>query len=255
MSIFVRQGKEALQEEQKTDRKEILKYLKSGDSIKVAVLGLDFGEYLQHGDYYLSSNFGVYSMPCLKHSGQEDLFDKAIPLMYDDSEKLKAQGKEDEAEAMRRIANGLRAKKRMMFGFVDLSTGNQIVVDLSRTQGEAIANSILDYEEDLENIPFVLSKKGTGTSTTVTLQPIINLDKGLNDTERNNFEQAKGTKFNHELFEKVFFTKSREQQIQDLMKIGFDVTRIGEKPLDNDESIEDSKNNKSVELSDDDLPF
>jgi hypothetical protein len=35
----------------------------------------------------------------------------------------------------------------------------------------------------------------------------------------------------------VFFTKSREQQIQDLMKIGFDVTRIGEKPLDNDERL------------------
>jgi len=256
MSIFVKKGKEVAQQEEQIDRKKVLRFLKSGESIKVAILSAeDFGEYLQHGGYTLSNKYGVYNMPCLKHTGKEDLYDKAVPLMYQDAEEAEKAGDKEKAEELRLIAGELRAKKRMLFGFVDLSTGEQIIVDVTKGQGETLVDTILEYEEEITEMPFLLEKKGTKSNTTVTLSPIINKKK-LNPTELANFEATKGTKFNHELFEKIFFVKPKEQQIQDLIKLGFDVSRIGidasSVPQPQEQQQEEPLN---ITDDDDDLPF
>lgn len=259
MSIFTKKGKEVQQQQEQIDRKKVLKFLKSGESLKVAVLSAeDFGEYLQHGGYTLSNKYGVYNMPCLKHTGKEDLYDKAVPLMYQDAEEAEKNGDKKKAEEIRLLAGELRAKKRMLFGFVDLETGEQIVVDVTRGQGENLVDTILEYEDSITEYPFLLEKKGTKANTTVTLSPIVNMKK-LTKTEQANFEAVKGEKFDHELFEKIFFVKPEEQQIQDLIKIGFDVSRIGidpdsvPQPQEKQEKVEEKPDADLVD--EEDLPF
>jgi len=230
MSIFVKKGKEVAQQEEQIDRKKVLRFLKSGESIKVAILSAeDFGEYMQHGGYTLSNKYQVYNMPCLKHLGKPDLYDEVVPLMYNDVEEAEKAGDKQRAEELRLIAGELRAKKRMLFGFVDLATGDQIIVDVTKGQGENLVDTILEYEEEITEMPFLLEKKGTKANTVVSLSPIVSMKK-LTKTEQANFEAVKGTKFDESLFEKIFFVKPKEQQIQDLIKLGFDVSRIGIDP-------------------------
>lgn len=258
MSIFVKKGKEVAQQEEQIDRKKVLRFLKSGESIKVAILSAeDFGEYMQHGGYTLSNKYQVYNMPCLKHLGKPDLYDEAVPLMYNDAKEAEKAGDKQRAEELRLIAGELRAKKRMLFGFVDLETGEQIVVDVTRGQGENLVDTILEYEDSITEYPFLLEKKGTKANTTVTLSPIVNMKK-LTKTEQANFEAVKGNKFDQSLFEKIFFVKPEEQQIQDLIKIGFDVSRIGIDPDYVPQPVEQQQTKEEqeeVNITDDDLPF
>ena len=259
MSIFTKKGRDVQQQQEQIDRKKVLKFLKSGESLKVAILSAeDFGEYLQHGGYTLSNKYGVYNMPCLKHTGKEDLYDKAVPLMYQDAEEAEKNGDKKKAEEIRLLAGELRAKKRMLFGFVDLETGEQIVVDVTKGQGENLVDTILEYEDSITEYPFLLEKKGTKANTTVTLSPIVNMKK-LTKTEQATFEAVKGESFDHELFEKIFFIKPKEQQIQDLIKIGFDVSRIGidpnsvPQPQEQQEKVEEKPDADLVD--EEDLPF
>jgi len=258
MSIFVKKGKEVTQEEQTVDRKKVLRFLKSGDSIKVAILSAeDFGEYLQHGGFTLSNKYQVYNMPCLKHQGKPDLYDKAVPLMYQDAEEAEKAGDKQKAEELRLLAGELRAKKRMLFGFVDLSTGEQIVVDVTKGQGENLVDTILEYEDSITEMPFLLEKKGSKANTVVSLSPIVNMKK-LTATEKANFEAVKGTQFDQTLFEKIFYVKPEEQQIQDLIKIGFDVSRIGvnaEAAKAAQDATEEQPQEEPANITDDDLPF
>src|SRR5690606_34542979 len=113
----------------------------------------------QHGGYTLSNKYQVYNMPCLKHAGKPDLYDKAVPLMYQDAEEAEKAGDKKKAEELRMLAGELRAKKRMLFGFVDLSTGEQIIVDVTKGQGETLVDTILEYEEEITEMPMLLERK------------------------------------------------------------------------------------------------
>jgi hypothetical protein len=227
MSIFTRKGKDVKQEE--FDIKEVKKFLKSGDEIKVRILSAeDYGVYKSHGGYYIFNTYKVAAnMPCLKHTGQPDLYDDAVPLLYQDAEAAEKAGDTEKAEELKMIANDLRAKERYLFGFVDLSTGNQIVVDVTKGQGEGLVDDILKYEKKLGKLPFVLSKTGTKTSTKVSLSPVLDPEEDLEPTELKNFQASAGQEFDSSLFEKIFFVKPKEQQAEDLVKLGFDLSRIG----------------------------
>lgn len=73
----------------------------------------------------------------------------------------------------------------------------------------------------------------------------------LSDTQTQNFEATQGQVFNQELYSAVLFQKSDEQMIKDLIKVGFDVTRIGyEVPV-----VEEVKTNEEVKTQADDFPF
>lgn len=258
MSIFTKVGKEVKQAEEQIDRKKVLRFLSSGDSIKVRVPNAEtYGEYLSHGGYTLSTKYKVYNMPCLKHAGQPDIYDDVVPHLYNDAEEAEKAGDMEKAEQIKTIANELRAKKRMLFGFIDLATGDQIVVDVTKNQGDSIVDDILEYEENLEDTAFVLSKKGTGPSTSVSLSPILNPKKGLNSTEQSNFEGSAGEVFDTELFEKIFFVKPREMQIEDMKKIGFDLSRIGIEDAGQAASAPkaEEKKQSAPEIGEEDLPF
>jgi hypothetical protein len=270
MSLFTAQGKDVLQKEEKNDInvKEVKKYLSSGDSIKVRITSADqFREYYSHGGYNLAQNYKIYNSVCTRHTGTPDAYDKAVNLMYEDLEGM-TEGSPEHTK-LKGIVSELRAKRKMLFGFIDLSTGNEIILEVTGNQGDALAAQILEYEDSIQDMAFKVSKTGSGAQTAVNLMPIVNPAKGLNAQEKANFEATAGQVFNEELYEKVLFVKKEEDMVRDLVKLGFDVTRIGyEPPADQDKpeqpkQPEEQKQpeNKPEEpagqpdISEDDLPF
>lgn len=252
--LFTRSGAEVLMEEPKTSGdKPKKRFLKSGESIVVRIPSTkDFKEYKSHGGLFLSEKFQIYNCACLAHVNGFDPYDKAVKELYTDLDGLKeTKGeKSDEFKVLNKLVYDLRAKKKILLGFFDLETGDEIVLELTHNQGKTIAAQIQEYGESVYEIPFKISKQGTKTETTVTLMPIMN-KVTLNGTQAKNFGATAGQIFNQELFSKVLYTKTDEQMIKDLNTIGFDVTRIGYEVPEMDELKTDEEVKEAVN----DLPF
>lgn len=134
-----------------------------------------------------------------------------------------------------------RAKQRFAMGFFDLTSGEPIIVDLSKKQAQGVHDVIKKYEKKLGKLAFELSKTGNGTSTSVTLTPVLDLDEDLTPEQRANFDKAPD-KFDMSLFDGLLYEADEDEQIELLIKAGFDVSLIGlEAPKKDDE--------------DEDLPF
>lgn len=262
--LFTAQGKDVLEKEDKNniDVKKVKKYLSSGDSIKVRIpSATDFKEYFSHGGYNLAQKFKIYNSVCTRHTGTPDAYDKAVSVMYEDLDKME-EGTQEHIE-LKGLLSELRAKRKMLFGFIDLASGDEIVLEVTGNQGDALATQIVEYEDSIQETAFKISKTGSGAQTTVNLMPIMNAAKGLNAQEKANFEATAGQVFNEELYEKVLFVKKEEDMVKDLVKLGFDVTRIGyEPPSDAEQTKEETqhpegKSQKEEEdvFEVDDLPF
>lgn len=198
------------------DYSKALYSLKSDTSVKVRVMNTkDIAKVMMHSVYQV-----FYSTPC---SGN-DHYDTATSLLYDDA---KNAATEKEAEEIRKQAGQLRAKPRYLCGFVNLETGQPIIVDLSFNQKTVVSNVIKKYEKRLDRIAFELAKTGSGTATVVSLSPVIDMEEDLTDKERANFEKSDGLEIPREYFTKSLYVKKPEEQIEDLKKFGFDVSRLG----------------------------
>ena len=123
-------------------------------------------------------------------------------------------------------ASKYRAKQRFAFAFFDLDQGDYIIVDLTKNQALAVSSVIAKYEKKLDKLAFELSKEGTGTSTTVSLTPVIDLDEDLTDKQRENFAKAP-TEFDHAIFDGIWYEQDDAQMVTLLRQAGFDVTKIG----------------------------
>src|SRR5699024_3589120 len=114
---------------------------------------------------------------------------------------------------------------------------------------------IMNRKERLDQFAFVLSKQGQGTGTTVSLSLIPILDD-LTDAQRKNFDNAPA-EFDMTLFDGLLYEADEDEQIENLIKAGFDISLIGLEPPskseEESETVEQSA--QSDNASDDEYDF
>ena len=223
MTYVAKKGRDALKSmtEEKKDFSKVLVPLKSGTSYKVRIPSAeDFVEYYAHSVFKK-----FYTTPCTKASGKPDLYDQAVDILYKDANAAAKAGDEKKAEELREQARLLKAKPRYLFGFFNLADGEEIIVDLTKAQARVVVAAIEKYAKKIDKLAFELSKEGSGTSTQVSLTPIIDEDD-LSETERKNFEATSGKTFDESLYENVLKVKDESEQLEDLRNFGFDVSRL-----------------------------
>ncbi|GAK03303.1 hypothetical protein JCM19037_1617 [Geomicrobium sp. JCM 19037] len=246
-----------------TNDAEFAKF-KSGDSYNVAVKSTeDLAEYYNYGHFSKIPTEKVNSFvpkvpPTRNAKGfiteNATPWDKAAQYYF---EAARATSDKEEEEELKKEARKYNPSKKFIYGFHDLATGKDFVVDVTKKQAEAIMTSILKYEKKIGKLAFELSKQGESTGTTVTLTPIIDMDEDLTEEERKNFDAAVGQPFDDALFEGLNYEASEQQQLEylvDIMK--FDVTLIGydaeqAKPKEDGAETPD----EPADISEEDLPF
>lgn len=232
MDYIVARGKKAkeISESKNQSYSDLLKRIPKPGQAPLVVKLLGDEDYVL---YEAHTNFKprINTTPCSKPAGKEDLYDKAAALMFEDIKAELEAGviSEEEAKEKRRFAAQLLPKRRYLFGFVDLSTGEPIIVEMTEKQGNAVIEVIENYAKYIDKKAFELGKSGSGTNTSVVLMPVIELDE-LTEEQQANFEKYKGKEFDSEAFGKLFRFKSEEEQARDLLNFGFDVTRLGIDP-------------------------
>lgn len=201
---------------------------KSGTTLKVRIKGTeDIAQYYGYGVFKKVFTF----VPAKPAERNERGFITANPTVWDRAAQyyfeLAKKASKEEAEKLKQEARKYTGKERYLMGFYDLTQGKDIVIDLSKTQAQAVYETIKEYADDYEDLAFKLSKKGESTSTTVTLTPIVNMKKDLDDAEMENFNKSAGEPFDQSLFDNVLYEADEEEQIENLKKAGFDVSLIG----------------------------
>ena len=209
-NIFTKRGQEAKESMNKgqVDLKKVYIRLKEDESVRVRVLGtFDYVEYLSVGDF----NLGIYTQPSLLPLGQPDAFDQAKAI----AEELAGDDENHELHPFTR----LYPKKRYVFAFADIDTGEIRVWDCSKNQAKKVIKQIEEYKEDLDEVAFNFKRSGTGRDTDYSLNPILRL-KG-DDQEK--FDKFEGEEVSDETFNTVLVARSYEQQVEALKGAGFPV--------------------------------
>lgn len=155
-------------------------------------------------------------------------------------------------------AGKYRAKHRFAMGFIDLDTGQPIIVDFSKNQAQVIHKALRKYEKKIGKMAFELSKDGNPnepTSTTVSLTPIIDFDDDLTDKQKENFGKAP-EEFDMTLFDGLLYEADEAEQLELLTQAGFDITLIGYgKDEGKDSGSSGVGSGENGDITDDDLPF
>lgn len=236
------------QEDDGGNTQEFAKF-SSGTTYNVKVLGTaDLTMFYNYGIYGKVNSF-VAEEPSKKSSKGfpvENLtpWDKAWKYHKDLSEEFNDKHGQE--------ASKYRCKQRFAFGFINLETGEPIIVDLSKNQGQVIHNVIKKNEKKLDKKAFELSKEGKGTSTTVSLMPEDLED--LTDKQQKHFEEAP-EEFDMSLFEGINYEASEKEQLELLTQAGFDITLIGYEALSGQEEPAEEGTPLTEEEVTDGLPF
>lgn len=228
---------------------------KSGTTFTVKALGVaDLITFYSYGIYKQVNSF-VAKNPSKKSANGfpvENLncWDLAWKYHADLSEKFQDEHSQESYK--------YRAKQRFALGFIDLTTGDPLIVDVSKNQAQAIHSNLKKYEARLGQFAFELSKQGQGTSTTVSLS-LIPVLEDLTDAQRKHFEDAP-EKFDMTLFDGLLYEADEEEQLENLVQSGFDVSLIGldATPKKDDGLAIDgvfADDGKPIDIDDTDLPF
>ncbi|MEH6941637.1 hypothetical protein [Bacillus sp. JJ722] len=205
---------------------------KTGTTYKVRVLGVaDLIRFYSYGIFKKVNSF-VAQNPSVRNAKgfAESNFtpwDLASNYYADLKKKAEDAGNVAQAEDYKTEASKYRAKERFALGFIDLTTGEPIIVDLSKKQAQGVHAVIKKQEKKLGRLAFELSKEGSGTSTVVSLSPIIDMDEDLDAKERENFAKFDGKEFDMKLYDGLLFEADEKQQIENLVAAGFDISLIG----------------------------
>lgn len=207
MSYITKKGagaiESALQEGNGNAKKAMFK-LNSGTSVKVRVPSVE-----DIVEVWIHSVFDCFtSTPCTR----DDYYDMAVELLYSDANSAD----EDTAKDIRKVAGLLRAKPRYLMGFINLDSGEPIIIDFSKKQAQGVLATIKKYEKRLDKLAFELSKTGKGQSTTVALNVLIDPEEDLNDTQRKHFEESAGKQIPDEIYENCLYVKKPSEQLEDL---------------------------------------
>lgn len=194
----------------------------SGTTYTVKVPGLHlFSAYV-----YGSFSKGIHSFVAENPSKKTDRgyptenltpFDKAWKFFKDKSDDWQ----DDNAQE----AYQFIAKQRFSLGFINLDDGAPIVVEFTKNQAKAVVDSIKKYESRLDQFAFELSKQGKSRDTTVSLS-IIPILEDLTETQQKNFAESTG-EFDDAIFDGIHYAMSDNEQIETLIRVGFDVKLIG----------------------------
>ena len=219
---------------------------KSGTTYIVKVLGTsDLIQYYNYGIFNKVNSFTA------KNPSKKS--DKGYPVEnltpWDKAWKYHADKSEQFQDAHSKEANKYRAKQKFAMGFIDLDSGEPIIVDLTKNQAQAVHGAIVKNEKRLDTFAFELEKSGQSMDTVVSMTPYLD---DLSDKQQKNFDEAP-EEFDMSLFESVLYEADDEEQIELLVKAGFDVSLIGlekPKPSGGDENEQDGEAEGT-----DDLPF
>ena len=233
---------DSLNQTPNTESKAEFSKFSSGTTYHVKVLGVaDLISFYSYGIYKQINSFVAKNPSKKTPNGYpvENLtpFDKAY-LYHKNLSK-------DFSDSHGQEAAKYRAKQRFALGFFDLDSGEPIIIDLSKNQAQAVHGAIKKYEKRLGRIAFELSKEGSGTATAVSLTPVLDMEEDLTDKQRANFDKAPES-FDMSLFDGLLYEADDDEQIENLIKAGFDVSLIG---------LEAPASDESNEISDEEVPF
>ena len=209
---------------------------KSGTKYYVKVLGAaDLISFYSYGIFKKVNSF-VAANP-----SKRDKYGNPVENLtpWDKAWKYHKEKSKDWTDEHGQEASKYRAKQRFGMGFYDLTSGELIVVDLSKKQAQAVHAVIKKFEKRLDQMAFELTKEGSGRDTVVSLTPVMFPDEELDEVQRKNFENAP-KEFDKTRFEGILYEMDDDEQIEKLIEVGFDVTLIGlEPPAKNDEESEE----------------
>ena len=187
----------------RVDLKEAyIRLKKENDSLTVRLLGVDnYVAYRSHNDF----KKGIYGTPCIAPMGERCPFCVA---------KEKG-GKEWE---------GFYAKKRVVFAFACLDTGDIRLLDVSPTQAQKLMADIKEYSEEIiaGEIAFNLTRTGAETSTAYALKPLTP-KKFAAIAEQ--FKQFDGQTVDVQFFADRIVAKSPDYMVKLLANAGFPVAQ------------------------------
>lgn len=226
---------------------------KSGTTLKVRVKGLtDIMQYFGYGHFSKGVHTFIPENPPKRNekgfvTGDPTPWDLASQYYYDQARADKANEQE-----LKNLGYQFKGKERFLMGFFNLETGEDIIVDLTKAQALGVYDTIREYaneegdDHEFHSMAFKLAKKGSSTSTAVTLTPIVNIAKGLTEEEQKHFAESEGKPFDSLLFDSVLYTANYEEQVRNLVKADFDISLIGltlgnSAPADEAEPIDDSE--------------
>jgi hypothetical protein len=214
MSLFTAKGKAAKDsaKKKKVDLKKVYVKLKDGESIRVRLLGTeDYVEYLGSGDF----NIGIYTTAVI---GKNDPYTIACNSGIEKFEKL-------------------YPKKRYLFAFANIDTGELVVFDATKGQGEKLMDMIDDLAETIEEGSHAMTFKRVGekTETSYSLMPIMKLK--ADDQEK--FRSFDGVTVPEDFYESVLIPKTEEQKIENLKEAGFPVEDFFNNPSEKVEEREE----------------
>lgn len=224
---------------------------KSGSTFFVKALGVaDLIQFFSYGIFKQVNSF-VAEKPS-KKSAKGYPIDDLTP--WDKAWKYHKDLSEEFSDSHGQEAGKYRAKERFAMGFFDLTSGEPIIVDVSKNQAQAIHGVITRNEKRLDKMAFELSKQGSGTSTTVSLTPVTFPDEDLTDAQRANLDKAPEA-FDMTLFNGILFEADEKQQIENLVQAGFDISLIGLEAPKQDANQGAAQTEGEAEGEDDPLPF
>ena len=225
---------------------------KSGTTYMVKVLGTsDLISFFSYGIFKQLNSFTAKNPS--KKSKKGYPIDNLTP--FDLAWKYHKDLSEDFSDKHGVEAGKYRAKQRFALGLFDLDTGEPIIVDVSKTQGQAIHGSIKKYEKKLNKLAFELMKVGAGTNTTVSLTPVLDFDEDLSDMQKENYGKAPD-KFDMSLFDGLLYEADEQEQLESLTSVGFDVSLIGlEAPKGEDKREAVVTVEPAEDIQDSELPF
>lgn len=219
MSVITAKGSQAKESANKevVDTSKIYLRLKDGESHKVRLLSAeDYVEYNAVGDF----NNGIFNQP-----------------VAEDSPLLKAHKEGGEK------FEGLFPRKRYVFVFGSIETGELVAFDSSKTQAKNLISTIEEYKEDIDDMYFVFKRTGEGTSTTYSLNPKMKMSA----KDKEAFDKFADTEVEIDFYEKILQPNDSTFLVKLLMEIDPAV-----KELFPEINVEETS---GLEVTDNDLPF
>lgn len=235
MSMFTKVGAEAAAagNNEGGGKESPIQSFKSGTTFKVGVKSINnVAEYYGYGMFGKVNTF-VPKNPAVRNAkgyveSNPSVWDQASALLYADANAAKEAGaSEDDVKAITDEAYLYKGKKRYLRAFYDLTTGKDIVIDVSPKQEAVLKSVIEDNIEDLDVIAFKLSKKGASTNAVVSLNAIVKMERDLTDEERANFAKLGDEPFDLADFETCLYVADEAEQVKNLVIAGFDIARLG----------------------------
>lgn len=204
---------------------------KVGSEYTVKVVGTnDFFAFYSYGIYKVVNSF-VAKNPS-KKSAKGYPVDNLTP--FDLAWKYHADKSQEFGDKESNEAYKYKPALRFAMGFYDLTSGERIVVDVSKKQAKTLRDTIKKYENKLGKVAFELSKEQGGT---VALTPVLDMEDDLSDKQRENFDKAPD-EFNIEDFHGILYEADDAEQIEKLQTAGFDVSLIGLEAKQGDDASE-----------------